>query len=261
MGPNCLKSAPKGSGRAYLRHLNDGRVGRRNRRVTVRLLSVRPLRAPARLIRLTAHIVAPSRVSPSSDTPLTGRLSSMTTIAALEGIDYAVLVADSQITEDNLVTLATSTPKIVEVGKYLIGLSGDTRPGDILSYNWKPPLYKGEDPAQFMGKKVIPSIIQAFADNNYDYNKVDKDDGFDYLIAFNGNIFRIACDLSFFQANHGAYGIGSGGQLALGYLYSIVKPDMDLAYSKRHARRAVEIASVLDANTNKPLQLVVQERF
>jgi len=162
----------------------------------------------------------------------------MTTIAALECIDYAVLVADSQITEDNLVTLATSTPKIVEVGKYLIGLSGDTRPGDI-----------------------IPSIIQAFTDNNYEYNKVDKDDGFDYLIAFNGNIFRIACDLSFFQANHGAYGIGSGGQLALGYLYSIVKPDMDLTYAKRHARRAVEIASVLDANTNKPLQLVVQERF
>jgi len=261
MGPNCLKSAPKGSGRAYLRHLNDGRVGRRNRRVTVRLLSVRPLRALTRLIRLTAHIVATSRVSPSSDTPLTGRLSSMTTIAALEGIDYAVLVADSQITEDNLVTLATSTPKIVEVGKYLIGLSGDTRPGDILSYNWKPPLYKGEEPAQFMGKKIIPSITQAFTDNNYDYNKVDKDDGFDYLIAFNGNIFRIACDLSFFQANHGAYGIGSGGQLALGYLYSIVKPDMDLTYAKRHARRAVEIASVLDANTNKPLQLVVQERF
>jgi 20S proteasome alpha/beta subunit len=90
---------------------------------------------------------------------------------------------------------------------------------------------------------------------------VDKDGGFDYLIAFNGNIFRIACDLSFFQANHGAYGIGSGGQLALGYLYSICKPDMDLAYAKRHARKAVEIASVLDANTGKPIQLVVQERF
>jgi ATP-dependent protease HslVU (ClpYQ) peptidase subunit len=112
-----------------------------------------------------------------------------------------------------------------------------------------------------MGKKIIPSILTAFNDNNYDYNKVDKDGGFDYLIAFNGNIFRIACDLSFFQANHGAYGIGSGGQLALGYLYSICKPDMELAYAKRHARKAVEIASVLDANTGKPIQLVVQERF
>ena len=192
---------------------------------------------------------------------MTGMISSMTTIAALEGIDYAVLVADSQITEDNLVTLATSTPKILEVGKYLIGISGDTRPGDILAYNWKPPVYKGEDPAQFMGKKIIPSILTAFNDNNYDYNKVDKDGGFDYLIAFNGNIFRIACDLSFFQANHGTYGIGSGGQLALGYLYSAIKPDVDLAYAKRHARRAVEIASVLDANTGKPLQLVVQERM
>ena len=192
---------------------------------------------------------------------MTGMLSSMTTIAALEGIDYAVLVADSQITEDNLVTLATTTPKIIEVGKYLIGISGDTRPGDILAYNWKPPLYRGEDPAQFMGRKIIPSILTAFNDNNYDYNKVDKDGGFDYLIAFNGNIFRIACDLSFFQSNHGTYGIGSGGQLALGYLYSAIKPDIDLAYAKRHARKAVEIASVLDANTGKPLQLVVQERL
>jgi 20S proteasome alpha/beta subunit len=185
----------------------------------------------------------------------------MTTITGVQLIDYAVLVADSQITEDNLVTLAVTTPKIVEVGKYLIGISGDTRPGDILAYNWKPPLYRGEDPVQFMGKKVIPSINTAFSDNNYDYNKESKDGGFDYLIAFNGNIFRIACDLSFFQADHGAYGIGSGGQLALGYLYSVIKPDMELAYAKRHARRAVEIASVLDANTGKPLQLVVQERL
>jgi len=185
----------------------------------------------------------------------------MTTIAALETIDYAVFVADSQITEDNLVTLAITTPKIVEVGKFILGISGDTRPGDILSYNWKPPLYRGENPVQFMGKKVIPSISKAFNDNNYDYNKVDKDGGFDYILAFNGNIFRVACDLSFFQADNGAYGIGSGGQFALGYLTSIIKPGMELDYVKRHARKAVEIASMLDANTGKPLQLVVQERF
>ena len=183
----------------------------------------------------------------------------MTTISAIQGIDYAVLVADSQITEDNLVTLCVTTPKIVEVGKYLLAISGDTRPGDILSYNWKPPAYKGEDPVQFMGKKVIPSIITAFNENNYEWNKVDKDDGFDYLVAFNGNIFRIACDLSFFQSSYNIYGIGSGGQFALGYLYSIRKPDMELNYGIRHARKAVDIASVLDTNTGKPLQLVVQE--
>jgi 20S proteasome alpha/beta subunit len=184
----------------------------------------------------------------------------MTTIVGIEGIDYALLVADSQITEDNLVTLATSTPKIVEVNKFLLAISGDTRPGDILSYNWKPPAYRNEDPVLFMGRKVIPSIITAFNDNNYDYSKADKDGGFDYLLSFNGNIFRVACDLSFFQNSLGLYGIGSGGQLALGYLYGVRKNDIELDYAKRHARKAVEIASVLDANTGKPLQFVVQER-
>ena len=29
-GPKPLKSAPKGLGRLFLRHLNDGRIGRRN---------------------------------------------------------------------------------------------------------------------------------------------------------------------------------------------------------------------------------------
>jgi hypothetical protein len=35
---------------------------------------------------------------------------------------------------------------------------------------------------------------------------------------------------------------------------------MELDEAKRLARKAVEIASVLDVNTGKPLQLLVQER-
>jgi len=36
--------------------------------------------------------------------------------------------------------------------------------------------------------------------------------------------------------------------------------ELELDEAKRLARKAVEIASVLDVNTGKPLQLVVQER-
>ena len=82
----------------------------------------------------------------------------MTTISAIETDYYAVLCADSQITEDNLISTSSSTPKIVEVGKFLIGISGDIRPGDILTYNWKPPAYRGENPVTYMGAKVIPSM-------------------------------------------------------------------------------------------------------
>jgi ATP-dependent protease HslVU (ClpYQ) peptidase subunit len=114
-----------------------------------------------------------------------------------------------------------------------------------------------------MGRKVIPSIFQAFKDNNYDPIEAlkDKDSGFDYLLAFNGNLFHVACDLSFFQSQFGAYAIGSGGQFALGYLYSQVKNNViPFTRAEQIARRAIEIASVLDVNTGLPVQLVIQER-
>lgn len=183
----------------------------------------------------------------------------MTTLVAVELDDRVVIAADSQITEDNLRTVSTATPKIISVGKYLLGITGDSRPGDILAYNWSPPKYQGADPTLWMGKKILPSILAAFKENGYDpYEAVkEKDSGFDYLIAFAGYAYHIATDLSFIKSDYNIYGIGSGGQFALGYLYShlgSIKP----SNVERHARRAVEIASILDVNTCPPIQLVTQ---
>lgn len=185
----------------------------------------------------------------------------MTTLVGIQLDDGCVLAADSQITEDNLRTISTATPKIVSVGRYLLGITGDSRPGDILAYNWTPPPYKGADPVQWMGKKVLPSILAAFKENGYDpYEAVkEKDSGFDYLVSFSGNLFHIAVDLSFIKTDHGLYGLGSGGQFALGYLYSHL-PSIKSTNVERHAKRAVEIASVLDVNTHLPIQLVSQSR-
>jgi ATP-dependent protease HslVU (ClpYQ) peptidase subunit len=186
----------------------------------------------------------------------------MTTLVGISGKDFVVMAADSQITEDNLRTISLLTPKIIEVNEYIIGITGDTRPGDVLTYNWNPPTYNGEDPVQWMGKKIIPSIIRAFETNGYDWAKQDKEGGFDYLIAFDGNLFHIACDMSFISNQEGRYGIGSGGQIALGYLYSLaLSATKTLAASQAVARKAIDIASVLDVNTSPPVQLVVQERI
>jgi ATP-dependent protease HslVU (ClpYQ) peptidase subunit len=185
----------------------------------------------------------------------------VTTLIGIQLDDRCILAADSQITEDNLRTISISTPKIVPVGRYLLGITGDARPGDILAYNWTPPSYKGADPVQWMGKKVMPSILAAFKENGYDPYEAtkEKDAGFDYLVAFNGNLFHIAIDLSFIQSTLGIYGLGSGGAFGLGYL-SGLSPTTVRRHPERHASRAVEIASVLDVNTALPLQLVTQLR-
>lgn len=188
----------------------------------------------------------------------------MTTVVGIQCDDYCILAADSQITEDNLRTISLKTPKIIEKGQYLLAITGDTRPGDVLTYNWTPPTYrKNTDPIQFMGKKVIPSIIKAFNDNGYDWNssEKDKDAGFDYLLAFDGNIFHIASDMSFIQSEHNYYGIGSGGQFALGYLYH--KDSKELKTKDQTAtlaEKAVLIASLLDINTSGPIQIAVQTK-
>ena len=183
----------------------------------------------------------------------------MTTLVGIEGPDFVVMGADSQITDNDQRIISTQTPKIVRKGKYLLGVTGDSRPGDILIYNWKPPLYKNQDPVEWMGRVVIPSIYNAFKDNGYEPN--DKEASFAYLLAFDSYLFSIGSDLSFNGSENGLFTAGSGGPYALGYLYSL-KPGSykSLLMAKVIAERAVKIASVLDINTCPPIQLESQQR-
>ena len=187
------------------------------------------------------------------------RLVGMTTLVGISGNDFVVMAADSQITDGDQRIISVETPKIIETGRYLLGLTGDSRPGDILAYAWKPPLYRGDDPVKFMGAKVLPSISAAFKENNYEVD--NKEMNFSFLIAFNGNMFSIGGDLSFNTSERGLFSAGSGGNYALGYLYSLPPKNYNkLLTASVVAKEAVRIASLLDINTHPPIQVATQER-
>ena len=183
----------------------------------------------------------------------------MTTLVGIQGSDFTVFAADSQITDGDQRIISIETPKIISVGKYLLGITGDSRPGDILAYAWKPPLYRGEDPVRFMGGKLLPSMSVAFKENNYEPDQ--KEMNFAFLISFDANLFSVGGDLSFNTSERGLFASGSGANYALGFLYGLDKrmyrtPEM----AKIAAEKAVKIASVLDINTSPPIQLETQER-
>ena len=183
----------------------------------------------------------------------------MTTLVGISGSDFVVMAADSQITDGDQRIISVETPKIITTGKYLLGLTGDSRPGDILAYAWKPPLYRGEEPVKFMGAKVLPSISAAFKENNYEVD--NKEMNFSFLIAFNGNMFSIGGDLSFNTSERGLFSAGSGGNYALGYLYSLEPKSYNkLITASIVAEKAVKIASLLDINTYPPIQVIAQTR-
>jgi ATP-dependent protease HslVU (ClpYQ) peptidase subunit len=179
----------------------------------------------------------------------------MTTLIAFQGPDFAILGADSQVTDGDKRIISPSTPKIVKLKKYLLAVSGDCRPGDILTYNWTPPAYDGTNPVTFMGRKIIPSIIAAFKLQGFDYTK--EGISYSYLLAFAGNVFEIGDDLSVTQSEDGLYGVGSGSAYALGAL-AMQLPFDDSSDASTAIRAALSIAAKYDINTAKPFQIEVQ---
>lgn len=184
----------------------------------------------------------------------------MTTLVGIQGKDFTVFAADSQITDNDQRIISVQTPKIVSVGKYLLGITGDSRPGDILAYNWTPPTYKPTyHPVEFMGKRIIPSIYSAFKENGYEVDP--KETNFSYLLSFNAYLFSIGGDLSFNASEMGLFAAGSGGNYALGYLYSLpLKNYNKLITASVVAEESVRIASLLDINTHPPIQVIGQVR-
>lgn len=185
----------------------------------------------------------------------------MTTLIAFQGPDFAILGADCQITDGDKRILSPSIPKIVKIGKYLLGVAGDARPGDLLAFNWKPPLYDGTDPVKFMGKKVIPSIINVFKTNGYDYTKEGA--SYSFLIVFGGNVFEVGDDLSMSQSSDGLYGVGSGSAYALGVMQYALAFERGIAgATAKSVTDAIECALTIsakyDINTHAPFQIEVQ---
>jgi ATP-dependent protease HslVU (ClpYQ) peptidase subunit len=185
----------------------------------------------------------------------------MTVLVGIQGADFTVLAADSQITDGDQRIISIQTPKIVQVNEYLLGVTGESRPGDILTYQWNPPKYRGEHPVDFMGAKVIPSMYKVFKENGYELPLNDKETTFQYLLSFNAFLFSVGDDLSFNCMERGLFAIGSGGNYALGYLYSLRQKNFrSRLLSTAAAEKAVELACVLDINCCPPVQSVTQER-
>jgi ATP-dependent protease HslVU (ClpYQ) peptidase subunit len=180
----------------------------------------------------------------------------MTTLIAFQGPDFAILGADSQITDGDKRIISPSIPKIVKLNKYLLGVAGDVRPGDLLAFNWKPPAYDGTDPVKFMGRKIIPSIIAIFKANGYDYAKEGA--SYSFLLAFAGNVFEIGDELSISQSADGLYGVGSGSAYALGSLAGQLPNLAQPQWAQAQILEALEIASKYDINTAPPFQIEIQ---
>jgi len=176
----------------------------------------------------------------------------MTTIVGIQGKGWSVMAADTQITDDNNSVVSSKTPKIIKFKQIAVGLRGDARPGDILTYNWSPPHVYG-NPQKWIGAKMIPSLIEKFNELGYDWN--DENSDFNFLICVKKELFDIGSDLSITRSDDNIYTTGSGKNIALGYLAG--KSWKTKEEAALLAIEAVNTASKYDIHTGGPVQVEI----
>ena len=176
----------------------------------------------------------------------------MTTIVGIQGEGWTVMAADSQITDESSKIISPDTPKIIRFNNILIGLRGDARPGDIVTYNWKPPKMSG-DPQTWVVAKMIPSMIKAFDKFGYDWK--DKESEFNFIVSVNGELFDIGSDMSISRSQYRMYASGSGKDLAIGYMAGQSWDSIEEA--QEIAAEAVAVAAMFDIHTSEPIQVEV----
>jgi ATP-dependent protease HslVU (ClpYQ) peptidase subunit len=169
----------------------------------------------------------------------------MTTIIGVEYANRCVVLGDSRVVGDSKIYSHPDMVKVVTNGNFIIGAAGDVRALQVILHTWKPPMAVAKDKDnlfQFMISKVVPSLKKQLNDYGLlDTKSPDKDFELYVLIAYNGNIFEIDSDFAVSRSDSGYYGIGTGGDYALGALYAGATPE-----------QAASIAALNDSKTAEP---------
>lgn len=189
----------------------------------------------------------------------------MTTLIAYQGDGWAVVGADSRSSDESGRPMTMATHKIIENNGVLIAGSGASRGSNIMQYGWKAPrptATEAQNLDLFVSRKFIPEMRKAFIDAGYDM----KEDGdaaahdSQFLIILRGVIYPVFEDYSWDRDARGIYYSGSGGDVALGSLVSMLKhvdtgspEDIELAI-----KEAIKDACEWDIHSAEPIITKIQ---
>lgn len=179
----------------------------------------------------------------------------MTTILGTVSNDYAVILSESQISdEDSYLAMPSDNIKVVRNNTWVIAGAGWSRPSDVLQYLVKWPtiprqiVIEGQQSMTvWIIKNVVPKLIMALDKNK----SIDFDKGTasiseaEFLIATHGKLFSL--DSGFGVTPVKDFFIsGSGGKIALGAI-SIQKKLHPDQWTKQHIDfNAASIATAIE---------------
>jgi ATP-dependent protease HslVU (ClpYQ) peptidase subunit len=192
----------------------------------------------------------------------------MTTILAIQGEDYCAIGSDSQWTDDYGRVGKMTQSKIITVGKYFIGVAGDTRGANIIQHVFNPPQLppklSGIKLTKFMVSQFIPAYRECLEQNGLglpQYESNPAEASVDSLVCANGVIYQIDADYSTEMDTNNLYAIGSGAHYGLGamQMYASNKKIVQ-ASAKRVLIKSLTISARFDNGSGGPFHTFIQTR-
>ena len=186
----------------------------------------------------------------------------MTCIVALINENKVLLGGDSAASDDKSGLIFQRTdPKVFKVGQYGIAFVDSFRMGQILQYNWTPPVYKPtsgyRNLDKFIRTKFVESVKDAFKEygyGNFSSGNEDGDQGGIFIIAVQGagRIFTMDTDFHISEADVMYMAEGAGQELALGSLFStsLIKTP------RKRVRLALEAAAKFNMTVRPPFTII-----
>lgn len=187
----------------------------------------------------------------------------MTTLAAIQGDGWSVIGCDSRASDDSGRYMELATHKIVDNNGILIAVSGASRGGNIVQFGWKPPKPRiNEDLDEFMTKRFIPSMREAFIKAGFD-GKEDGESAWqdsNLLVSVRGVLYPIFNDYAWDREARRVYYAGSGGDIALGALEALHYDKIKTPEAaEKILRKAIEAACKHDIYSGGEIHTYVQE--
>lgn len=187
----------------------------------------------------------------------------MTCIVALIHENKVLLGGDAAASDEKSGLIFQRTdPKVFKVGQYGIGFVDSFRMGQILQYNWTPPIYKPtagfRNLDKFIRTKFVESIKQAFQEHGYgrfgSNAQDDGDEGGVFIIAVQGSgrIFTMDSDYHIAEVDVQYMAEGAGQELALGSLFST----SSIKTPRKRVRMALDAAAKFNMSVRGPFTII-----
>ena len=148
-------------------------------------------------------------------------------------------------------------PKVFKNGPFLIGFTTSFRMGQILRFEFRPPVQKTKDVEKYMVSKFIPAVHMAFDKHWWMTEKVEEKEGGRsgvFLVGYKGRLFKIDSD---FQVawNHKPFdACGCGGDYAKGAMDILYQDDRLTPEEK--VEKALESAESFSGGVRAPFLII-----